>query len=192
MTAAFENYLRTQTALNEADIAAVCSLAIPRKLRRNESLLKAGEVCRHKTFILQGLLRTYSAADDGSEPILQFSPELHWTLDAESYNQQLPSRYHIAAVESSELLCWQKSDFEQLLATIPGMKKHAEDIISQNIYLGRQRLLAALSASPEEKYKDFGRTYPDLLSRLPLRMIAAYLGISLKTLTRIRHAQWAR
>jgi hypothetical protein len=49
--------------------------------------------------------------------------------------------------------------------------------------------MSALSASPEERYNDFVRDYPALLNRLPLRMIAAYLGISIKTLTRIRHAQ---
>jgi CRP/FNR family transcriptional regulator len=53
-------------------------------------------------------------------------------------------------------------------------------------------LFTALSATPEEKYEEFVRTFPDLLSRLPLHMIAAYLGISLKTLTRIRAAQLHR
>ncbi len=52
--------------------------------------------------------------------------------------------------------------------------------------------LTALSATPEEKYNDFISKFPDLLSRLPLHMIASYLGISLKTLTRIRYAQWHR
>lgn len=192
MTTAFENYLRSQIRLSEADITRVSSAAIPRKLRRNEPLLVTGEVCRHKTFIVSGVLRTYSISADGSEPILQFSPELTWTLDAESYDQQQPSRYHIAAVEPSEILLWHKHDFDRLLAEIPGLKKYAEQLISRNIYKGRDRLLTALSASPEEKYGDFAHNFPGLLSRLPLRMIAAYLGISLKTLTRIRHAQWTR
>lgn len=192
MTAAFEKYLQDETRLSEADITHICSLAISRKLRRNELLLNAGDICRHKTFIVRGILRTYSIAEDGSEPILQFSPELTWTLDAESYDQLLPSRYCIAAVEPSEVLLWHKRDFDLLLAELPGLKKYAEQLISRNIYSGRQRLAAALSASPEEKYKDFVQRSPELLSRLPLRMIAAYLGISLKTLTRIRHAQWAR
>jgi len=192
MVAAFENYLRSQTRLSEEDIQLVSSLPQTRTLRRNEPLLTAGEICRYKTFVVSGMLRIYSISDDGSEPILQFSPELNWSIDAESYDQQQPSRYHIAAVEPSEILLWSKPDFDRLLAELPALKKYSEQVISKNVYNARQRLLSALSASPEEKYDDFARNSPDLLARLPLRMIAAYLGMSLKTLTRIRRAQWAR
>jgi CRP-like cAMP-binding protein len=129
---------------------------------------------------------------DGGEHILQFSPENTWTLDAESYDRQAPSHYNISAVESSELLLWTKDDFNRLLAEVPRLKNFAEQLISRNIYSGRQRLLTTLSATPEEKYEDFVRNSPELLSRLPLRMIAAYLGISLKTLNRVRHAQLLR
>ena len=190
--AVFENYLRQQAQLTDAEIALISSLAVPRRLRRNEALLSAGEVCRHKAFIASGMLRIYSVAADGSEPILQFPAELNWAIDAESYDQQKPSNYYIAAVEPTEVLLWHKPDFDRLLSGVPGLKKYSELIISRNIYSGRQRLLTALSASPEEKYGEFAKDFPGLLSRLPLRMIAAYLGISIKTLTRIRHTQWER
>lgn len=191
MTATFEQYLHGQTQLSDADILQISSLAIHRKLQRNELLLRAGEICRHKTFVISGLLRMYSIAGDGTEPILQFAPELSWILDAESYDQKQPSRYNIAAVEPSEILIWTKPSFDQALADIPALKKYAEQLISRNSYSGRQRLLTALSASPGEKYQEFVRNSPDLLARLPLHMIAAYLGMSIKTLTRIRHSQWA-
>lgn len=192
MTTAIEGYLRTHTHLSEEHIKRVSALAIPRKLKRNEHLLTAGEVCRCKTFIVSGMLRIYSVSADGSEPIVQFSPELSWALDAESYDQQLPARYNIAAVEPSEILLWHKPDFDLLLKELPELKAFSQQLISRNSYNVRNRLLAALSASPEEKYEDFARSSPNLLARLPLRMIAAYLGMSLKTLTRIRHAQLTR
>lgn len=192
MTTTFENYLRLQTDLSEDDIHRISALASTRKLRRNEFLLREGEICRHKVFIVSGLLRTFGITPDGSEHILQFSPENTWTLDAESYDRQTPSRYHINAVEPSELLLWAKADFNMLLADIPRLKNFAEQLISRNIHSGRQRLLTTLSGTPEQKYEDFVQNFPGMLSRLPLRMIAAYLGVSLKTLTRIRHAQLQR
>ena len=188
----FEVYLRAHTSLGEDDIDHVRSLAIPKTLRRNEFLLREGEICRHKTFIGRGLLRTYGTAADGAESILQFSPEHTWTLDVESYDRHQPARYNIAAVENTELLLWAKADFDSLLAGIPQLKSFSEQLISRNIYNSRQRLLTALSATPEEKYHEFIQSYPGLLSRVPLHMIAAYLGISLKTLTRIRQAQLKR
>lgn len=191
MIAEFETYLRANTSMNDEDIELICSLAVERTLRRNELLLQQGQVCRHKIFIANGLLRTYDIAADGSERILQFSPENSWTLDVESYDRQTPALYNIAAVESSAVLLWKKPDFDGLVANLAEMKTHTQQLISRNIYLSRQRLSTALGG-PEEKYEDFVRNYPHLLLRVPLRMIASYLGISLKTLTRIRHAQLHR
>lgn len=192
MKTAFENYLRQQTQLTETDILRISGLATGRKLRRNEFLLREGEVCRHKTFIISGLLRTFSITADGNEHILVFSPENTWTLEVESYDRQTPSRSAIDAIESSEILQWAKPDFNVLLDEIPQLRKLSEQLVSRGIHSNRQRIITALSATPEQKYGDFLQSYPELLSRLPLRMIAAYLGVSLKTLTRIRHAQLLR
>jgi CRP-like cAMP-binding protein len=188
----FKNYLRSLTDLDEAGIQLVCNPAIPRKLRRNEFLLREGEICRHKIFTVKGILRTFGTTPDGGEHILQFSAEHSWTLDVESYDMQVPAHSNISAIEPSEVLLWKKADFELLLATVPQLETLAGQLISRNIHKSRQRLLSTLSGTPEQKYEAFINDFPELLARLPLRMIASYLGISLKTLNRVRHAQLQR
>ncbi|SEM97609.1 cAMP-binding domain of CRP or a regulatory subunit of cAMP-dependent protein kinases [Mucilaginibacter gossypiicola] len=188
----FETYLRNGSDMAEETIRRISDLAVPRNLRRNEVLFSAGEVCRHKVFVMSGLLYTFNISADGNQHILQFSPENSWTLDVESYDRQIPSQVSIGAVEPSSVLSWQKKDFDMLLAKVPQLKKFAEDLIARNTHYSRKRILLSLSATPEEKYEDFVQTFPNYLARLPLRMIAAYLGISIKTLTRIRHAQLQR
>jgi hypothetical protein len=49
-----------------------------------------------------------------------------------------------------------------------------------------KRIINSLSASAHDRYRDFAATYPTLLRRLPLRMLASYLGMSPETLSRIR------
>lgn len=185
----FEIYLHSNTDLSDEEIGQMLAMAIPRTLKRNDFLLREGEICRYKTFVLKGLLRMFGTAADGSEHILQFASEHSWLLEAESYDNQQPARYNIASVEPGEVLLWSKTDFDSLLASITKLKTYSEQLIQRNIYSGRNRLSMALSATPEEKYHEFTKTFPDLLPRLPLHMIAAYLGISIKTLTRIRQAQ---
>lgn len=188
----FETYLQSRGEMPEEAIRRISDLAVLRKLNRNELLFSAGEICRHKVFIMNGLLYTFNISADGNQHILQFSPENSWTLDVESYDKQTPSEVSIGAIEPSTILCWQKKDFDMLLAEVPQLKKFAEDLIARNTHYSRKRILLSLSATPEEKYEDFVQTFPAYLARLPLRMIAAYLGISIKTLTRIRHAQLQR
>lgn len=188
----FENYMASQTDLPTETIAHIGSVATLRRLRRNEALLSAGEICRHKVFVLDGLLRTYHIKPDGNEHILHFSPQHTWTLDVESYDQQSPSLINIEAVERTAVLLWTKPDFDKLLKDIPELKKFSERLIARTVYNNRNRILTILSGTPEERYADFVNANPDFLTRLPLRMVAAYLGISLKTLTRIRHTQLRR
>ena len=188
MNTEFATYLKTRSNLSQDEITHIFSLAIPRSLRRNEYLFRTGEICQHKAFITNGLLRTFNITEDGNEHILQFSPEHTWTLDAESYDRQLPSLVSIDALEHSEVLLWHKSDFNKLLLEIPALKKFSDGIISSTMHYTRRRVLIALGATPEEKYNDFVSNFPHLLNRLPLRMIASYLGISLKTLNRVRHS----
>ena len=192
MTTGFDTYLRARTSLNDSDIEQIVLAAKPVSLQRNEALLQQGQVCRHKTFVVKGLLRIYGTGADGSEHILYFAPENNWSVDPESYHQQTPSQFTVAAVERSEVLIWSKPDFDRLLKIIPELTVLSEQLVLKSNFSNRQRLFATLSSTPEEKYEDFVRTFPDLLARLPLHMIAAYLGISLKTLTRIRHAQVRR
>jgi CRP/FNR family transcriptional regulator len=192
MITGFETYLRAHTSLSNEDIEQIASAAMPRTLRQKEMLLQEAQVCRYKTFVIKGLLRTFGRVEDGSEHILHFSAENSWVVDAESYDRQAPSLFNIAAVERSELLLWTKADFDRLLADIPGLSAFSQQLIARSNYSSRQRLFTALSGTPEEKYANFVQTSPQLLARLPLHLIAAYLGISLKTLTRIRHAQLHR
>lgn len=192
MITEFQAYCRTLTLLSEEEIEGICALAVPRSLQRGEQLLQQGQVCRHKTFIAKGLLRTYGTAADGSEYILHFSQEGSWTLDPESYHLQSAAQFNISAIERTDVLQWPKAAFDTLLKEIPALSTYSQQLVSRIHFTGRQRLFTALSGTPEEKYDDFVRNNATLLPRIPLHMIAAYLGMSLKTLTRIRHAQLHR
>jgi CRP/FNR family transcriptional regulator, anaerobic regulatory protein len=192
MRTIFETYLKTNTALPDSAIATIAQEAETHTLKRNELLLSAGQVCRHKTFIATGLLRTYATGTNGNEHILHFSPEMTWTLDAESYDKQVPTTVNIAAIEPTEVLFWKKADFIELVAAYPMLQDFSARLIQRTIHANRQRIATTLSATPEERYDDFVLRFPQLMQRLPLHMVASYLGISLKTLTRIRLAQLQR
>lgn len=49
-----------------------------------------------------------------------------------------------------------------------------------------QRIINALSLPVEERYREFLRTYPTVARQVPQRMLAAYLGVTPETLSRVR------
>ncbi len=189
MFAGFETYIKEQAQLTDEEIRQMRSLAIEKTLRRREFLFQQGEICRYKVFVAKGLLRAYSTRDDGSEHIIQFSPENSWTTDPESFRNSTPSACSINALEHSEVVLWTKNDFSHLMSTIPGLKRFSEDLISRSNIIIRQRVLSTISSTAEEKYEEFIKNYPHIFARVPLHMVASYLGLSRETLSRIRHAQ---
>lgn len=187
MLAIFDKYIQSQNiTFSDQEISLINTAAIEKMVLRKEVLLRAGEVCRYKLFITKGFLRTYRTGLDGSEHVMQFSPELTWTTDGESYANRTPSEYTIDALEDSQIVMWRKDHFDALLDQIPALRAFSEQLIARNLYASRNRLYKAISSTPTEKYEDFIKAYPGILLRVPLRMIASYLGVSLKTLTRIR------
>lgn len=156
------------------------------KLQRKEVVCRQGEVCNLKIFVAKGLLRNYSVSEDGNEHILQFVNEMSWTTDPESFYNNTPSKLNIEATEVSEIFAFNLEDFTELREQIPELNIFVENILTRKSVEIHKRLLMNISSSPEEKYLDFINTYPDIFNRVPLHMVASYLGLSRETLSRVR------
>ncbi|MBD2701239.1 Crp/Fnr family transcriptional regulator [Spirosoma sp. BT702] len=186
----FEQYLRQYIpALSDKQRQLIRSKSVVRKVRRRQMLLHDGEVCQQKILVLRGLLRTYSITADGSEHIMKFSSEHDWITDSDSYFNRTPSELNIDALEASDVVLWSYDDFEALRTAIPEISTFSEKLITKNISVTQKRILMNISATTEEKYQYFIDTYPDIFRRVPLHMVASYLGVSRETLTRIRQGQ---
>ncbi|WP_229366081.1 Crp/Fnr family transcriptional regulator [Fibrisoma montanum] len=193
MITVFEKYMKAQgIALSDEEIKLIGAAATEKTVPRKQTLLQAGEICRFKLFVITGFLRTYRIGADGNEYIMKFSPELTWTTEGESYTNRIQSAYYIDTLEDSQLMMWSRDQFDALHNQIPALKTFSDQLISRNLYSSQNRLYKVISSTPEEKYEDFIKTYPGILLRVPLRMVASYLGVSVKTLTRIRQSQLQR
>lgn len=117
---------------------------------------------------------------------MQFAPENYWTGDRESMDSGLPSKYNIDAIEDSEILLLKKEDFELIRKTIPAFNDFVNETLKKNLVFLQERIHGGLSLSAEEKYSSFISKYPSISNRVPLHMIASYLGVSAETLSRAR------
>lgn len=188
----FETYMNAEASFTKEELKLICSRATEKKLRRRQFLLHEGEVCRSKTFVVKGLLRVYRTRDDGAEYNMRFALENSWILDPESYRNQAPSKYNIDALEDAEVLVWSMESMEELFDALPAFRAYSEKLRSNSLDAAQNRILMNISYTAEEKYQEFITSFPDLFRRIPLHMVASYLGVSRETLSRIRHAQLKR
>jgi CRP-like cAMP-binding protein len=179
-------YFDAHLMLTEPQFAAIRAIFEPRTLRKHELLVRAGAVARVGAFVVQGCLRSYVIDPKGKEHIIQFAPEQWWISDQNSISRQEPAMFYIDAVEDSEVLLFDTSFYRKLSQLTPEFSAFFTELLRNSMRAMQKRLVLVLSASAEERYLDFVHTYPTLALRLPQKMIAAYLGVTPESLSRIR------
>ncbi|TDQ11223.1 Crp/Fnr family transcriptional regulator [Pedobacter metabolipauper] len=179
-------YLREKAGLNNEELKLVEAVTVVKKLRKRQYLLQEGDISHYNCFIAKGCLRLFRVSTDGAEHILKFGVENWWMSDYESYNSGLPAKGNIDALEDSELLLIKKENFDALCKEIPNFQSFITRLEAKSFDVSQNRILSNISESAEEKYENFIKSYPAFFRRVPLHMIASYLGVSRETLTRVR------
>jgi CRP-like cAMP-binding protein len=145
----------------------------------------ANTVCTNSHFIQKGLLRIYFIKD-GKEISEYFSAEGEWANSPRSFRTRQPDIYYIDALEDIEAFCLNVTDLMYLFENFPEMERYAR--LSMGTVFGHfmERITSMRFTTAKEKYNHFITAYQDIYHRIPLGMVASYLGITQETLSRIR------
>lgn len=123
----------------------------------------------------KGLLRSYSIDSKGKEHIYMFAPE-GWIV-ADSQWIDIPTELYIDALEDSTLTVLTK-DLDKVSDNTVALVKR--------ISVLQKRIIMLMSASAIERYEHFVLTYPQIIQRVPQKMIASYLGITPEALSKVK------
>jgi CRP-like cAMP-binding protein len=172
--------------LSDEEKKIFLSILQPKKLRKRQYLVQAGELCRYECFVSKGCLRQYYIDDSGQEHVIMFAIEDWWISDMYSLVTGNPSLTNVEAIEDSELLLIERGDFEKLLAEVPLFERHFRIMLQRAFIAHQRRLIENMSLPADKRYCNFLDRFPQLEQRLPQKLIASYLGITPESLSRIR------
>jgi len=179
-------HIEKRIHLSDEEFSRCTQFFIPRKVKKRQFLLQEGDICRHIAFVNSGCLRAYTVDHKGEEHIIQFAIEDWWISDLNSYLTGSPATYNIDALQDSEVLLLEKSARDKLLEAVPSIERFFRLLQEANYIATHRRINNSLSASAEERYLQFIKTYPALVEQVPQGHIASYLGITPQSLSRIR------
>ncbi len=168
--------------IEEAKIVAAFK---PYHLAKSSYFLKTGEVNKYIGFIRSGLVR-YFVYKNETEATFEFTREGEFIADYQSFSQHQPSIQNIQAIEDCELLVINFEDVQDIFSHTPHGNLLGRVVIEHRFDVMVKQLLSIYMHKPEQRYFQFMASYADLAQRIPLYMIASYVGIQPESLSRMR------
>lgn len=145
-----------------------------------------GEISDKSYFVKSGLLRSYFTDENFKEHIFMFATEGWIIADFVSQTYKTPSEMIIEAIEDSEVEILNNELYDNLLSRSQEFRSSDIEKLNKRIAVLQKRVIMLMSATAWERYQHFLNTYPDILQRVPQKMIASYLGITPEALSNLR------
>lgn len=182
----FKKYILEKIGATESQYKEIEHLVYSLKVKKGTIILKENQICDRAFFVCKGLLRSYTVDETGKEHIIQFASENWWIADRSSFYFNEPSDLFIDAIEDTELIYIQKEFLEKAETLFKTFDMFNTLALQNNIRQMQKRINYLLGATAEKKYLDFIETHRKITLRLPLQMIASYLGMAPESLSRVR------
>ncbi|GAB3957421.1 Crp/Fnr family transcriptional regulator [Spirosoma harenae] len=186
MHPALRAFLTGKITLSAEEEAFVTNCFKPKFTQRNEILVAKGSVARYIYFVVKGCLRVFLTDEKGDESTRFLVFENRFGTAFPSFILRQPSLASVQSPEPSELLTLSYDDRQALYRTIPAWETMDRIGLELDYIASIQRIESFISLDAKARYDALLHTNPELIQRLPAKIIADYLGISQETLSRLK------
>ena len=186
-TVQFRQTLHRYAPVTDESFAELLTIARFRTVKRNEYLLSVGQVAINKYFVCRGILVSVYLTEDGGEHTKNFFTEGNFAGSTVSALQSAPSAFALRSLEEGVILEYDHRQYKQLINERADLARFYIAYLEQSwVIKNERRQIAFATQTATERYLTFFEEYPALESRVPLRHVASYLGITPTQLSRIR------
>jgi len=158
----------------------------PLYVKRNEFVLKEGDICRHVYFVAKGCLQVYVHDSEMNETTRDIVTEESWCSELISFGSGQPATENIKAVEPCQLLAIDKDSFQKMMQTVPQFDKVYKQILESSYANAVYRINSFVSMPALDRIKWLMDKRPALMTRVSGRIIASYLAINKDVFSRLR------
>lgn len=180
------DYISRYIQLHTEEEKYFLSILKPRKYLKRQFVVQAGDECRYETYVVKGCLKAYFVDPDGNSHVIQFAVEDWWISDMDSLMNGTPATFNIDAVEDTEVLQIERTDFNNLFERIPKFNVMYRAMLMKAFVAHQRRIVDNLCKPAKDRYLDFVKRYRNIEQRVPQHQIASYLGMTPEFLSQIR------
>jgi CRP-like cAMP-binding protein len=117
--------------------------------------------------------------------IIQFSMPTWWASDYDALYNKTKASITIDCITDAEVLCISNTDREKLCGEIHPIEHFFRWRTNRGYVAVQKRLLSLMNNNAKARYEELLAMYPALYNTVPKHLIAAYLGVTRETLSRL-------
>jgi hypothetical protein len=117
--------------------------------------------------------------------ILQFSMPTWWASDYNALYTGAEATLNIDCISDTEVLTLSNTDREKICSEIHEVEHFFRWRTNKGYIAAQKRLLSFMNNNVKYRYEELLKLYPELYNIVPKNLIAAYLGVSRETLSRL-------
>ncbi|ADR22016.1 cAMP-binding protein [Marivirga tractuosa] len=186
MSQVLHKYLSKFNVLSQEELDYSISLFELDRLKKGDFFVAEQSICNQIGFVIKGAVRNFAIQPDGEENTTCFKFEDQFITSYESFSQKKPSKISIQAIEDCELQVINYKQFHQLLKKNPAWQSILAWVMEQEYLEKEQHLRTLNNKSAKEKYLHTLTHSPEIIKRVQIGYIASYLGVTHRTLSRVR------
>lgn len=160
----------------------------PKSYKKGQVIIGAGEKVEQEYFVISGCLKAFFINDELKMYILQFAMPTWWTSDYGALYNQTSATISVDCITDAEVFCLSNHDREKICNELHQAEHFFRWRTNRGYLASQKRLLSFMNNDTRIRYEELLALYPQLYNLVPKHLIAAYLGVSRETLSRLYHA----
>ena len=182
----FKKFILDLTNFSEESWELLKTALKVKEFRKNEVMLKEGEICNSLFYIDRGFCRSYYIID-GSIKNIAFYFENEIATNINSFGTGQKSEYNIIACEPLKSIILDKDLLFKVSAQSSEIENLGRNCI--RLFATKQEEFSKLFKifNAQERLEYIENKYPEILQRTSLTQLSSFLGVSRETLSRIRN-----
>jgi CRP-like cAMP-binding protein len=180
-----ETYINAFSVLKDSELSFLNEKMVSKQFKKDEVLIKEGTIADDIFFLHSGIVAsTYTIK---SKIFIRdfYFPPLMFT-EQESFMKRKMCKFSIVSVTDIKCQVLSYKDLQTAFIKIPRLREVAYDMLLNGFINLSNRFENLLTLSPEERYVKLLNENSQLFQKIPLKMLASYLGITDVALSRIR------
>lgn len=157
-------------------------------LKKGQSLISEGDFVDHEYFVLEGCLKAFYLNDMMKMFILQFAMPTWWISDYTALYLKNRAAINVDCITDAQVLSISNENREKICKEIHEIEHFFRWRTNKGYIAVQKRLLSVMNNDAKFRYEELLSMYPQLYNLVPKHLIAAYLGVSRETLSRMHHS----